>query len=319
MEKKEHKDMTSSELLRWAADDKSDKFGNTEVHYKLLSALNGVPYVDSTFETDRNCIRSLADKIDAELTDARADGISEGVDASLRQGAELWAKANGWPDFRDGEDFGAWLDRCTYKKPVDDHNEPVQFGEEIELHHRDGSVDKGRFQEATATDGPVWVLSFTGVDHGHLYRYDSEFDVIKRPVPEVLLGDGNPVSKGETVYVIKSGIERVVKDFGPDSHLDFGDDENALPWVRFDNDSWMYAHDLTHTPPDTQDRINDDTRNDGIAYWGCLEVGCYECPARIDGKTPDERYDTPGDCDRAMVLDLLRRQRELDKRTGGDA
>lgn len=242
----------------------------------------------------------LADKIDAELIEARAEGISEGVDVSLIQGAMLWAKANGWPDFRDGEDFGAWLDRCTYKKPVDDHNEPVQFGEEIELHHRDGSVDKGRFQEATATDGPVWVLSFTGVDHEHLYRYDSEFDVIKRPVPEALGADGLPIKVGETAYDTKTGIEIVVSRIAKD------EGDNVIVCASGDICELQFdPRHITHTHPDTQERIDADATRDPRAYYndhighnvGLVDdAGVYE----------------------AVMAHLLKRQRELDKRTGGE-
>lgn len=206
---KDYKDMTISALLRhvgYKITEDRDLYGSTDVIDMLRDAL----YVEehpTHYSIDMvSILDAIANKIDVELTDARVDGISDGLDISLFVAANSWAKDNGWPDFREGESFGQWIERCTYKKPVDDHNEPVQFGDEIELHHRDGDVDKGRFQEVTVNRGPVWMLSFTGVDHEHLYRYDSEFDVIKRPVPEVLTAEGAPIVIGRTYFDIHTGI-----------------------------------------------------------------------------------------------------------------
>lgn len=354
MTDKDPKDMTVSELLRKAGNGYEGANGTVMMNLIDLMGL-------SRKIRHSECLYALADKIDDELAQAR--------ELSLRQGAELWAKANGWPDFRDGEDFGAWLERCTYKKPVDDCNEPVQFGDEIELHSDGGDFYSGRFQEINISRGPVRLLSFTGVDHEHLRRYDTECDVIKRPAPEVLLGDGKPVSKGETVYVIESGIERTARDFG--TKLCEGmDGWDGSPWVMFDNGSWMRANDLTHerpvigadglpikddetvydvetgeayivrlpcagtgktffegggyrdpaylthTPPDTQRKINADVTKNVFEYWGCGAVLCYDCPVLVDGKRPREWLGAET-CHDAKVIDLLRRQRELDKRTGG--
>ncbi|THG36861.1 hypothetical protein [Adlercreutzia caecimuris] len=74
---------------------------------------------------------------------------------------------------------------------------------------------------------------------------------------------------------------------------------------------------LTHnTPPDTQERIDADVMKEYIEYWGCVGMSCEGCPAKIDGEKPWRRYDVGG-CHEAMVLDLLRRQRQLDARKGG--
>ena len=296
MTDKDPKDMTAAELLR-------------EADSNPCSMCHLVMTGDESCATTgcASWAYRLADKIDAEIVKAYSE--------KLNTCAMRWAKANGWPDFRDREDFGAWLERCTYKKPVDDCNEPVQFGDEIELHSDGGDFYSGRFQEINISRGPVRLFSFTGVDHEHLRRYDTECDVIKRPAPEVLLGDGKPVSKGETVYVTDSGIERTVKDF--DTKLCEGmDGWDGSPWVMFDNGSWMHARELTHTPPDTQERIDADARKDQFEYWQCRERECDECPAEIEGMSPKKRYGC-NDCCSAMTLDLLRRQRELDARKGG--
>lgn len=371
MTDKDPKDMTASELLR-------------EADSNPCSMCHLVMTGDESCATTgcASWAYRLADKIDAEIVKAYSE--------KLNTCAMRWAKANGWPDFREGEDFGAWLERCTYKKPVDDCNEPVQFGDDIELHYSGGGVDKGLFQEVAINKGPVSILSFVGVSHARDYRYDSECDVLKRPAPEVLLGDGKPVSKGETVYVIESGIERTVKDFGTKLCEGMGGWDGS-PWVMFGNGSWMHARDLTHerpvlgvdgkpiavgdevwldekhsryagssgseggyeyslcgierqemltvedahhevcgrdyirvgmcnawchsswlthTPPDTQQKIDEDAEKFYCAYFGGYGA-CGTCPASAGELSKKS-------CKQQQILDLLRRQRELDKRTGGE-
>lgn len=381
MTDKDPKDMTASELLRWAAIDERDGWQNITPQGKLLSALAGKDYVCTDTDRRRELLRALADKIDAELAQARGE--------ALRQGAELWAKANGWPDFREGEDFGAWLDRCALKLPCDKDGEPWSIGDRVMPGNRSESTVTGY-----SFDGADWLLKYRwcGID-----SYAGDFATsCKRPAPEVLLGDGKPVSKGEAVYVIESGIERTARDFG--TKLCEGmDGWDGSPWVMFDKGSWMHARDLTHehpvlgadglpikvgdtvwlvdeysqyagsngsangneysllgvdpqetlfveydrlvvsgknyirlstcnawcpasflthTPPDTQERIDQDAAKDYDDYWDCEGRECDECPAEIDGKSPSQRYGVI-ECDKAMVCDLLRRQRELDARKGG--
>lgn len=318
MEQKDPKDMTASELLRKAADQDAacHSTGIDELAY--LMGIN-----DSTCYSVR--FEALANKIDAELAQAR--------ELSLLRGAELWAKANGWPDFREGEDFGAWLERCTYKKPVDDCNEPVQFGDDIELHYSGGGVDKGLFQEVAINKGPVSILSFVGVSHARDYRYDSECDVLKRPAPEVLGADGKPIKEGDAVWLAAEysmladssgceggnmyslqGIERHETMTVENSHFEVAGKDYAR---LVSCSAWCPASWLTHTPPDTQERIDADARKTTYGYWRCGDFSCGECPSEIDGKKPYERYNCPEDCFTSMKLDLLRRQRELDARKGG--
>lgn len=310
MEQKNPKDMTASELLRLVVGDEKQG-GWSGVVCKLAHLIGFSDLLISelgTIDLLEQSYKTLADKIDAELTEAR--------DLSLLRGAELWAEANSWPDFREGEDFGAWLERCTYKKPVDDCNEPVQFGDDIELHYSGGGVDKGLFQEVAINKGPVSILSFVGVSHARDYRYDSECDVLKRPAPEALGADGKPIKVGETVYPIDGewiGIPLEVSGIeSPASvkvYLSAG-----KSWTTFHADS------LTHTPPDTQERIDEDALKSCVKYWGCNDLSCGKCPALIDGKKPVEFYELDpihDSCHEAQRLDLLRRQRELDARKGG--
>lgn len=73
---------------------------------------------------------------------------------------------------------------------------------------------------------------------------------------------------------------------------------------------WVPADKVTVERPDTQERIDEDATNGYLYYWRCRGLSCSECPAKIDGKKPWERYGVVG-CIEAKILDLLRRQREL--------
>lgn len=240
MTDKDSNDMTASELLRKAADQDAacHSTGIDELAY-LMGINDGTCY-SVRFE-------ALADKIDVELAQAR--------ELSLRRGAELWAKANGWPDFRDGEDFGAWLERCALKLPCDKDGEPWSIGDR---------VMPGNRSESTVTgydfDGNEWFLKYRwcGID-----SYANEFATFcKRPAPEALGADGLPIKEGETVWSIHGIHEGIVKALNVNmAHVEWSDGRWS-PSILCKN--------LTHTPPDTLERLRDD-----IAEWraDCAKPG----------------------------------------------
>ena len=236
----------------------------------------------------------LADRIDAELAQAR--------ELSLLQGAAIWAKANGWPEFREGEGFGEWLERCFIQRPRYEDGEPVQIGEEVAGSDECGAILR---EMAFCEDGTAILLDETPetiCEVGPGQR-------VKRPAPEVLGADGLPVVEGETVYLL-DGTEGTVKSV---------DRDNATAYVEYSEYRWspcVSCSALTHTPPDTQERIDIDVRKSVDEYWCCVGVLCGDCPVKIDGKTPAQRYNAPG-CETAKTIDLLRRQRELDARKDG--
>lgn len=280
MTDKDPKDMTASALLRWFADDIDQS--NCRACHRF-------------YESDEcgslNCgdwKRAVADKIEAELSDARAEGISEGVDASLRQGAELWAKVNGWPDFREGEDFGAWLDRCALPRPRWDTGEVV------------GTDDYEDLLTYSVADDGCWSVFFADGQQDGV-----AVERVKRPAPEVLGADGLPIREHETVYDTETGEAYIVRlpraGTGKTFFADGGYRDPAY---------------LTHTPPDTQEKIDRDKIKAITRYWECEDAECYACPCRIDGKKPSEHYGTIN-CSVAQGMDIARRQRELDARTGG--
>ena len=274
MTDKDPKDMTTSELLRLA-----DSHPCSMCHLVM--------------EGDESCATTgcaswayrLADKIDAEL----ALALDKGIKASLRHGAMIWAKANGWPDFREGEDFGHWLRRCALKRPVFDDGDPMQIGNLVSS-KLFGNVSVGAI-EYTATD--VFVKDAPDGDWSTSILVDKP---LKRPAPEVLGADGLPIKVGDTVYEL--GRDEVLKVYEVNSQYVHTKTSSGGLWNN------LTASYLTHTPPDTQQKIDDDATMHPAAY--CAAYG-------IDlGDDPDREKSTT-----SMIADLLRRQREYDKRKGG--
>lgn len=332
MEQKDPKDMTASELLRWLADD-NDQSNCRMCHLFYSSGECG----------GNRCSdwkRDLADKIDAEIVKA----YSEKLDTC----AMRWAKANGWPDFRDGEDFGAWLDRCALMRPRYDNGDPVDM-EDF------GDPESDDFAWYTVSDSGDWTIYAHAISPDPIEGDISER--VERPAPEVLGADGKPIVVGETVYRLSDGehlevlmphgstpetfdlvdccgeLERpsnltherpvqgadglpvkvgetvwLEKDGRKGIVKGIGVNGSSTAYVEWEDGRWspgVLCDHLTHTPPDTQERIDDDATMHPAEY--CAVRG-------IDlGDDPDRESATA-----SMVRDLLRRQRELDKRTGGE-
>ena len=119
---------------------------------------------------------------------------------------------------------------------------------------------------------------------------------VKRQKPEVLGADGLPIKIGDTVYLESFGSPFTVVGFDG-AYLNGADG------------GYLRSACATHTPPDTQERIDKDAIMDAGKYVaGHPEAaGMREPPGSLSAK-------------QAMMADLLCRQRELDARTmGGDA
>lgn len=305
MTDKDTKDMTASELLRWAALNENDCHANNTAHARLLSAVEGRDYYRSSDDADRDALRTIADKIDAELAQAR--------ELSLLRGAELWAMANGWPDFKDGEDFGVWLNRCALKLPCDKDGEPWHIDDRVCPSNTGETTVVGYiFDKETC----YLKLRWCGEDG----RANDLASMCKRPAPEALGADGKPIVEGETVWLDEAhsrcagsygfedgnkyslcGIERQEMLTVEDAHIEV----DGREYVRVCTcGAWCHASWLTHTPPETQERIDDDATLSPREYYNA-HIG------HDVGLKDDEEVAV------AMVHDLLRRQRELDKRTGG--
>lgn len=276
MTDKDHEDMTASELLR---------SGNSICGLCMML-------------TDGDCMNhgcldiftTLANKIDAEIVKAYSE--------KLNTCAMRWAKANGWPDFKDGEDFGAWLNRCALKLPCDKDGEPWHIDDRVCPSNTGETTVVGYiFNKETC----YLKLRWCGEDG----RANDLASMCKRPAPEVLGADGKPLNEDDTVY----GTGREQHRYTVQVPYSINEAVGQRFCVQcYDHDegniTWCDPSMLTHTPPDTQQKIDDDATMPPAEY--CAVRG-------IDlGDDPDRATATE-----AMVLDLLRRQRRLDKRKGG--
>lgn len=292
MTDRDPKEMTASEQLRWAANGEPYNGIDENIWTYPTGKIRALAEaVTGEWPSDNEIFSIVADKIDAELAQARGE--------ALRQGAELWAKANGWPDFREGEDFGAWLERCAIPRPRFEDGEPVQFGE-IVSSNLFGAVKVSAIE---FTEDGTYVKDEPDGDWSTSLEVTTSR--LKRPATEVLGADGLPIVEGEKVYRTDDPItEAVVTGFRgyDDGSIDVVCSEKGGKVTAFYSPSL-----LTHTPSDTQERIDGDVTGDPCNYWGHDKGGCKGCPG----------YGYGGSCFEAMMRDLLRRQRELDARKGG--
>lgn len=317
MTDKDPKDMTASELLRWATNGEpyNGVDGNSWTYpTEKIKAL--VEDVTGEWPSDHEAFSIIADKIDAELAEARKDAIRESR-------KPMWWFRNAikcgydWPEPRDGEKFRDYLHRCFLPRPRYEDGEPVQSSDMEEIGafatyrvYMDGSWEFEPDKYEDETSPKLWDVQF-----------GAKSERVKRPAPEVLGADGKPIKDGETVWLDEAhsrcagsygfedgnkyslcGIERQEMLTVEDAHIEV----DGREYVRVCTcGAWCHASWLTHTPPKTQERIDDDATLSPREYYNA-HIG------HDVGLRDDEEVAV------AMVRDLLRRQRELDKRTGGE-
>ena len=310
MERKDPKDMTASELLRWAANGGPNEYGYAAASHKLFSALGGKRYSETTYDDDAQNLRALADQIDAEIEAARRDAVKES-EGPIRWFRSAIRRGECWPEPRNGEKFRRYLKRCFIQRPLDEKGEPVQFG--------NGDIDwegLGEYRgldmqwDASAVDARGHILATTADPYKIVaVAKTDELGRVKHRAPEVLGADGLPIKVGDVVYELSRDDALTVCEVNV--QYIHAKKESGAAWNN------LTAKYLTHTPPDTQARIDADARKSFDEYWCCVGAGCDCCPSKIDGKKPKERFDTDR-CSEAIVLDLLCRQRQLDARKGGE-
>lgn len=192
------------------------------------------------------------------------------------------------------------IEREYLPRPRFEDGEPVQFGDE--------------FIDSYGRTDNVSVISVNELGFFNVHSYKSEDatrypkkGTVKRPAPEVLDADDVPIIVGDVVYFVDSAeafeVLGVESDGDEPVHIGRKD--------RTSTDAWVSNSDLTHKQPDTLERIEADARKMFNDYWGCRDAECRCCPAMVDGKSPDERYENSGNCTTAQRLDLLHRQREV--------
>lgn len=307
MTDKDPKDMTASELMRYLHDRNSSC--SCFMCNKVLNIVGCGEHVCA------DAYEALADKIDAELAEARKDAIRESK-------KPMWWFRNAikcgydWPEPRDGEKFRDYLHRCFLPRPRFEDGEVVGVREYEDIQGY-CVYDDGEFFVTTPN---------RSIDYAAGER-------VERPAPEALGADGKPIVEGETVWLDEAhsrcagscgfedgnkyslcGIERQEMLTVEDAHIEV----DGREYVRVCTcGAWCHASWLTHTPPDTQERIDEDKGKKGNEYWRCVGFLCGDCPAEIDGKRPSDRYGVLN-CSIAQGMDIASRQADLDARKGGE-
>lgn len=307
MTDKDPKDMTASELVRWVEN-------YTDI---MCRACREMGFGCDAAEVG-DCEKALdfiADKIDAELAQARKEAVNESKKpmwwfrSAIKRGED-------WPEPRDGEKFRDYLHRCFLPRPRYEDGEVVGVREYEDIQGY-CVYDDGEFFVTTPN---------RSIDYAAGER-------VERPAPEALGADGKPIVEGETVWLDEAhsrcagscgfedgnkyslcGIERQEMLTVEDAHIEV----DGREYVRVCTcGAWCHASWLTHTPPDTQQRIDEDKGKKGTEYWRCVGFFCGDCPAEIDGKRPSDRYGVLN-CSIAQGMDIARRQADLDARKGGE-
>lgn len=194
--------------------------------------------------------------------------IADRIDAerALLEGVE-------WPRFEDGE--------------------PVKVGDDVD------------YGEET-----MWVRSVTFVANGWSLRcerrgvdgvlYGLFGERVKRPAPEVLGADGEPIEVGDTVWGTYDGCKHVVKAVCSDGSLR----PNLLMkdgcMVEYEEGGWDFAKKVTHKRPDSWERLEEDAAKGGSEYARDI-LG-----ADVRRTTTSEDYE-------AFARDIVRRAKELAK------
>lgn len=302
MTDKDPKDMTASELMRYLHDRNSSC--SCSMCNKVLNIVGCGEHVCA------DAYEALADKIDAELADARKDAIRESKKPMwwFRSAIKL---GEDWPEPRDGEKFRDYLHRCFLPRPRFEDGEPVQSSDMEEIGalatyrvYMDGSWEFEPDKYEDETSPKLWDVQF-----------GAKSERVKRPAPEALGADGMTIVEGETVWLDEAhsrcagsygfedgnkyslcGIERQEMLTVEDAHIEV----DGREYVRVCTcGAWCHASWLTHTPPETQERIDEDASLPPREYYArhighdVAEKGAVEVHA-------------------AVTAHLLKRQRELD-------
>lgn len=237
---KDPKDMTASELMRWVKN-------YTDI---VCRACREMGFGCDAAEVG-DCEKALdfiADKIDAELAEARKEAVNESKKPMwwFRSAIKL---GEDWPEPRDGEKFRDYLHRCFLPRPRFEDGEPVQFG--------DSPVGLDGVEKFIFTRSCEGSCQMQDADGSMLTVFPGER--VKRRAPEVLGADGLPLDEDDTVY----GMDREQHRYTVQVPYSINEAVGRRFCVQcYDHDegniTWCDPSMLTHTPPDTLERLRDD-------------------------------------------------------------
>lgn len=173
-----------------------------------------------------------------------------------------------WPRFEDGE--------------------PVMFGDEVEDF-------RGEIIEMYIAENASAIWNNFG-NHMHL----SPGERVKRPGQSVLDAGGVEIKVGDTVWIMPECTETPGEPYRVKGINKYGE---VLLDFHFERSTGMKGEYLTHTRPDSWERLEEDTMKSSCAYFGFASKPCSDgdgCPAN-----------KPGDCAKFKAVDIVRRAKAL--------
>ena len=172
-----------------------------------------------------------------------------------------------WPRFEDGE--------------------PVMVGDRF-IDHK---ANERTVRSVIVNNDGVELRTFDGT-----FDWHETGERVKRPVQSVLDADGVEVKEGDTVWLKGEPIEyKVAIVIDGLAYLTFktrnGDNSTVT----------AYPRNLTHTPPDSWERLEEDAAKSDCDYFGRDVSDCDRCPAR----------ESTLSCGQSKSLDIIRRAKAL--------
>ena len=245
-------EMTASEILRRNADD------------NWSSGVAGIAIALDVEEYNGRVFELLANKIDIELAEAK----KKAAYSTDRPLSEVMAHYTGLCA-KGAESIGDWLDRWFLPRPRFEDGEPVQFGDSpvgLDGVEKFIFLRNGGCCQMQDADGNI-----CNVFHGKR---------VKRRAPEVLGADGLPLDEDDTVYGMGREQHRYTVQV-PYSINEVLGQRFCVQCYDHDegNITWCDPSMLTHTPPDTLERLRDD-----ITEW---RADCANPGSRWDVKTAE--------------------------------
>lgn len=137
--------------------------------------------------------------------------------------------------------------------------------------------------------------------------------------PEIIAADGLPIKVGDELWFVddgcyeKTGVSRRAKQPFRVVRIDYGGVRaNSSDETDGDHTWWIRPECLTHTQPDTWERLEEDAKKRSFEYWGCEDIMCDECPEVVKkGRAmPKERYGTEK-CSEAMCIEIFHRAKAI--------
>lgn len=231
----------------------------------------------------------IADELD-ELDDKAARRRSHIVkleSAIAERNRELRELRKQVPTDREREILDMW--------PRFEDSEYVWFGDEVACRGKACMLDDVKFVSDGTFHDETYLYVSNGLDVFEVPIAAGER--VKRPARSVLDADGVEIHVGDTVWHHSGFAHGVV------TSIDAG---SLMGTVRYVNGGVEFrdaAKDLTHTRPDSWERLEEDAEKLACAYLGRSEGTCFGCPL--------ENCKDFAACSKEQAKDIVRRAKAL--------